>query len=46
MNDACIKYVELVALQNKETETIADPIFSHWICRFEIQVKVIKDQEK
>jgi hypothetical protein len=30
MTDACTKYVELVAPPNKEAETVADAIFSHW----------------
>ena len=46
MTDACTKYVELVALPNKEAETVADAIFSHWICRFGIPVEVITDQGK
>jgi hypothetical protein len=40
------KYVELVALPNKEAETIANAIFSHWICHFGIPVEVITDQGK
>jgi hypothetical protein len=46
MTDACTKYVELAALPNKEAETIADAIFYHWICHFEIPVEVIMDQGK
>jgi hypothetical protein len=46
MTNAYTKYVELVALPNKEGETVADAIFSHWICCFGIPVEVIMDQGK
>jgi hypothetical protein len=46
MTEACTKYVELVAMPNKESETVADAIFSHWICCFGIPVEVITDQGK
>ena len=46
MTDAWTKYVELVALPNKEGETVTDSIFSHWICSFGIPLKVIMDQGK
>ncbi len=46
MTDAWTKYVELVARPNKEAETVAHAIFSHWICRFKIPVEAITDQGK
>jgi hypothetical protein len=46
MTDACTKHVKLVTFPNKEPETVADAIFSYWICRFGIPVEVITDQGK
>ncbi len=46
MTDAFSKYVELVAIPNKEAETVADAIFAHWICRYGIPVELITDQGK
>jgi hypothetical protein len=46
MTDACTKYVKLVALPNKEAETVTDALFSHWISRFGIPVEIIMDQGK
>ncbi len=46
MTDACTKYVELVALPNKEAEPVTDAIFSHWICCFGIPVEVVTYQGK
>ncbi len=46
MTDAFSKYVELVAIPNKEADTVADAIFAHWICRYGIPVKLITDQGK
>jgi len=34
MTDAFTSYVELVAIDNKETETVANAIFVFWICRY------------
>jgi len=46
MTDTCTKNVELVALPNKEAETIADSIFLHWISRLGIPAEIITDQGK
>jgi hypothetical protein len=46
MTDAFSKYVELVAIPNKEDDTVPDAIFAHWICRYGIPVELIKDQGK
>ena len=46
MTDAFTKYVELVALPNKEAETVAEAIFSRWICRFSCPIEVVTDQGK
>ncbi len=34
ITDAFTKYVELVALPNKEAATVAEAIFDKWICWF------------
>ena len=46
MTDAFTKYVELVAIPNKEAGTVADAIFSHWLCRYGIPMELITDQGK
>ena len=46
MTDAFTKYVELVAIPNKEAETVADAIYSYWICRYGVPVELITDQGK
>ena len=33
MTDAFTKYAEMVAIPNKESFTVATPIFKRWICR-------------
>ena len=44
MTDAFTKYVELVALGNKEAPTVATAIFERWFCRFGIPLEVVTDQ--
>jgi hypothetical protein len=46
MTDAFTRYVELVAIENKETETVAQAIFLHWICRFGVPLEIVTDQGK
>jgi len=46
MTDAFTKYVELVAIPNKEAETVAEAIFNHWICKYGIPVQLVTDQGK
>ena len=46
MTDAFTKYVELVALPNKESETVATAIFEKWICRHGCPLEVVTDQGK
>ena len=46
MTDAFTKYVEIVALPNKEADTVADAIFAHWFCRYGIPMEIITDQGK
>ena len=44
MTDACTKYVELVALPDKEALTVTSAIFSRWICRYGLPLELITDQ--
>ena len=46
MTDACTKLVELVAIENKEAETVAEAIFTKWICRYGSPVELLTDQGK
>jgi len=46
MTDAFTRYVELVAIENKETETVANHIFVHWICRYGVPLELVTDQGK
>jgi len=41
MMDAFTKYVELVALADKEAETTGDAIFHKWICRYGTPLEII-----
>ncbi|MDP4419464.1 integrase catalytic domain-containing protein, partial [Escherichia coli] len=44
ITDAFTKYVELVAIENKEADTVTEAIFNHWICRFGIPAELVTDQ--
>jgi hypothetical protein len=44
ITDAFTKYVELVALPDKEALTVTSAIFSRWICRYGIPLELITDQ--
>ena len=44
MTDACTKYVELVALDNKEAATVAEAIFTRWICRYGVPIDIVTDK--
>jgi hypothetical protein len=44
--DAFTKYVQLVALANKEAITVSTAIFNHWIFHFGMPVNLITDQGK
>lgn len=46
ITDAFTKYIELVATENKEADTIANNIFNTWICRFGIPAELVTDQGK
>ena len=46
MTDAFTKYVILVAINNKEAETVTEAIFKKWICRYGVPLEIITDQGK
>jgi Reverse transcriptase (RNA-dependent DNA polymerase)/RNase H-like domain found in reverse transcriptase/Integrase zinc binding domain/Integrase core domain len=46
ITDAFTKYVELVAISNKEASTIADAIFQKWICRYGCPLQITTDNGK
>jgi hypothetical protein len=46
MTDAFTKYVELVAVENKEASTVGSAIFERWICRYGSPLEIITDQGK
>jgi len=46
LTDAYTKYVELVALDNKEAATVSTAIFDKWFCRYGIPGEIITDGGK
>jgi hypothetical protein len=46
MTDAFTKYVELVALPDKEALTVTSAIFNRWICRYGVPLEIVTDQGK
>ena len=46
ITDAFPKYVELVALPNKEAPIVAQGIFERWFCRFGLPLDLVTDQGK
>jgi hypothetical protein len=44
ITDAFTKYVELVALPNKEAVTVAEALFNKWICQFSSPLDLVTDQ--
>ena len=46
ITDAFTRYVELVAIDNKEAEVVAEAIFNNWICRFGVPAQLVTDQGK
>ena len=46
ITDAFTKYVELIALPNKEAETVATAFFNRWICRYGVPLEIVTDQGK
>ena len=46
ITDAFTKYAELIAIANKEADTVTEAIFNNWICRFGIPAELVTDQGK
>ena len=46
VTDAFSKYVELVALPNKEADTVASALFSRWLCRHGLPNEIVSDNGK
>ena len=46
MTDAFSKYTEVVAVPNKEAQTVGQAIFKRWICRFGCPLEIISDGGK
>ena len=46
ITDAFTKYVELVAIDNKEAATVAEAIFEKWFCRYGIPMEIVTDGGK
>jgi hypothetical protein len=46
MTDSFSKYAEVVPIPNKEAETVANAIFTHWICRFGCPTQIHSDNGK
>jgi hypothetical protein len=46
VKDAFTRYVELVAVANKEAPVIAEAIFNNWICQYGVTAQLVTDQGK
>ena len=46
MTDAFSKYAEVVAVPNKEAQTVSLAIFNRWICRFGCPLEIVSDGGK
>ena len=46
ITDSFTKYVELVAINNKEASTVAEAIFKKWFCRYGIPMEIVTDGGK
>jgi hypothetical protein len=46
ITDAFTKYVEIVALENKEASTVAEALFDRWICRYGVPLDILTDGGK
>ena len=46
ITDVFTKYVELVAIDNKEAATVAEAIFEKWFCRYGIPMEIVTDGGK
>jgi transposase InsO family protein len=46
MTDAFSKLAELVAIPNKEAQTVAEALFNRWICRYGLPEEILSDGGK
>ena len=46
ITDSFTKYCELVAIENKEAQTVAQAIMDHWITRYSTPFEITSDQGK
>jgi hypothetical protein len=46
ITDAFTKYIELVALPDKEAQTVAEGLFNRWICRYGSPLQITTDGGK
>ena len=46
MTDAFTKYAEVVAIEDKEADTVARVFFERWICRFSVPEMMVSDKGK
>jgi hypothetical protein len=44
--DAFSKYAELVAIPDKNAPTVASALFSRWLCRHSLPLKIVSDNRK
>ena len=46
ITDAFTKYAEVIAIPDKQAETVSNEIFTNWICRFGSPLQIHSDGEK
>ena len=46
VTDAFTKYVELIAIPDKQADTIAQALFSKWLCRHGLPAEIVSDNGK
>jgi hypothetical protein len=46
VNDAFSKFPELIAIPDKHTETVAEALYSRWLCRHGLFLEIVSDQGK
>ena len=43
VTDAFSKYVELIAIPDKQAETVANALFTKWLCRHGLPAEIVSD---
>ncbi len=46
VTDAFSKFAELIAIPDKHAETVAEALFSRWLCRHGLPLEIVSDQGK